>query len=103
MSKIYVRTELSVPGAEPMVHTAEVEEIDSKTARMVRLVQQTAEFAVTGAWVEGTPHGEVAVPGSTVPHPDTYSDYPDLKATRLDAKEFEALWAEAAAILPGLN
>lgn len=94
MSFVYVLTKLDVPGAGTVTHAAELEEIDPSTARMRRLIQ-LSETTVTGLWDRGVARGEIAAPHGVVPHPDTYADFPDIRAERLDANEFESRWEAA--------
>lgn len=42
------------------------------------------------------------LPNEIVPHPDTYDQYPDISATRLEEAEFEGLWSEATTLFPTL-
>lgn len=104
--RIYVRTTLNVPGSGNVIHAAELEEKDASTCRMHRIVELAGSLpqspiagAATGS---GKVRGMASAPNPTVPHPDTYADYPDIKATRLTAEEFEQLWSRACAAFPDL-
>lgn len=96
----YVRTELTVPGAGTAVHIADLEEIDQTTCRMKRIIELAPDDTIMGFVGEGRSAGQAQAPMDTVPHPDTYGDFPDISVTRLSADEFHALWTEALAKFP---
>lgn len=111
MSKvIHVRTEIEIPGNPSAIHVAEMKEIESTTPTspamciLVRIVELTGSGSgetVTGAGIIGGNNvGLAAEPNEVVPHPDSYSDFPDIKARIISAEEFEGLWVEAVTKFP---
>ncbi|APT93543.1 hypothetical protein CPHO_12300 [Corynebacterium phocae] len=80
---IYIRTTLEVPGAGTVTHVAELEEIDTQSCHMHRLVV-----------IQDRPL-PAEIPNPVVPHPDTYGQYPGLSAQSLRAEEFHLLWEQA--------
>lgn len=96
----FIRTELTVPGAGTAIHIAELEEIDQTTCRMLRIIELAPDESIMGLAGEGRSAGQAPEPMETVPHPDTYDDFPDIDATRLGGDTFEALWSEAVAKFP---
>lgn len=101
--KHYVRTDLTVPGVGTAIHIAELEEINSTSCAMVRLIELAPDESIMGVTDGKNVAGATTAPASVVPHPDTYGEYPDIKATRLSTEEFEALWSEATAKFPDLR
>lgn len=99
----HVRTELTVPGVGTAIHIAELEEIDTTSCAMLRLIELAPDDTIMGATDGTTTAGNTTAPADVVPHPDTYGDYPDITATRLDEAEFQALWSEARAKFPALG
>ena len=92
---LYVRTKLNVPGVGSAIHMAEMEEQDTRSCRMVRMIALDPSDAIVGV---ATPHsstGNVDQPQEVVPHPDTYDDFPDISAQYIDQSRFDALWSEA--------
>lgn len=111
MSKvIHVRTEIEIPGNPSAIHVAEMKELDHATPEspalctMVRIIELAGTGAgetVTGAGViGGVQVGLAAEPNETVPHPDSYADFPDIKARIITSEEFEGLWVEAITKFP---
>lgn len=96
---IYVRTELHVPGAGQAVHIAELKELDADTCEMVRIIELDPNDTIMGIAGGDIGAGAPMQPQAQVPHPDTYKDFPDIKATILSSDQFEALWAEGVARL----
>ncbi|MBK4139541.1 hypothetical protein GWO53_03310 [Corynebacterium macginleyi] len=92
---LYVRTELSVPGVGSAIHLAELEEQDTQRCRMHRLIALDAAASIVGLATPRSHTGNVDKPQEVVPHPDTYSQYPDISASYMDHEQFEALWTEA--------
>lgn len=92
---IYLKTILEVPGLAPMSHIAELEVIDSRTCRPLRMLE-LHDATVAGAF-RRTPalsHNFTAPPQDLIPHPDHWGDI-DLAHERVEQSEFEALWLEA--------
>ncbi|AWB82870.1 hypothetical protein C3B44_11475 [Corynebacterium yudongzhengii] len=100
--KHYIRTELTVPGVGTAIHVAELEEIDAQSCTMLRIIELAGDETIMGAAAGGVTEGQITAPSEVVPHPDTYADFPDITATRLDPEEFEGLYSEAAAKFPRL-
>ena len=98
----YVRTTLSIPGAGMAIHIAELKELDSQTCEMLRLIALDPNNSIVGAAMGNARHGNIDMPTQQVPHPDTYDQFPDIDAQRLEQQEFEGLWTEAQAIFPSL-
>ncbi|GAV98548.1 MAG: hypothetical protein Q4F10_03210 [Corynebacterium glutamicum] len=115
MSKtIIVRTEIEIPGHPTAIHIAEMQELPAsesqdgvqmcKMQRIIELAGTTEGDVVTGAGVIGGSNFQLNnEPNEVVPHPDTYADFPDIKAVVISAETFEGLWLEAGAKFPGLN
>lgn len=71
--------------------------------RIIELAGTAGGETVTGAGVlRGPAFGLANEPNEIVPHPDTYADFPDIKARIITVEEFEGLWLEAGAKFPGL-
>ncbi|MCF4007645.1 hypothetical protein L1O03_10775 [Corynebacterium uropygiale] len=96
---LYIRIDLSIPGAGSVTHIAELEPLDAHTCRMKRIIETDAEGVIRGAGHEKGSRGLGQAPQAVVPHPDTYADFPDIEASPLSAADFEALWLEARARL----
>ena len=94
---IYVRTTLTVPGAGSVVNVAELAELNDRECRMVRMIELTPDHVIMGAFIDGKIAGQANEPLDTVPHPDTYDDFPDISAQYVDQSRFDALWSEATA------
>ncbi|RNE48113.1 hypothetical protein [Corynebacterium alimapuense] len=99
---IHIRIDMTIPGAGSVTHIAELEEIDSSTCTMLRIIELDPSERIHGAATQSSSVGMPNKPSSTVPHPDTYADFPDIKSRPLTAEEFEGLWAEALAAFPEL-
>lgn len=99
---LYVRIDMSIPGAGSVTHLAELEEIDPETCTMLRIIELDPAERIRGAATQETSAGMNNRPQATVPHPDTYADFPDIEARKLTNDEFEGLWAEATAAFPEL-
>lgn len=97
MAFLYVRTELVIPGAGTAIHIAELEEIDAQMCTMHRMIAMEGGGAIMGIAENGKTTGNVDMPTQTVPHPDTYDQYPDISAEHIEQTEFEGLWTEAKA------
>ena len=96
MPKHYIKIELKDKDVIAPVSIAELEEVTREQCKVVRLIEKMGD-TYPGRIDHGVVHGNPAMPLDTVPHPDTYGDFPDVEATRLSAEEFEAEW------LNGLN
>ncbi len=99
---LYVRIDLSVPGAS-MTHVAELLPLNDSQCEVVRMIELNAHDAVTGA---GTATNSIVmqVPVSdVVPHPDLYGNYPDIDARIIQKQDFDALWSEAVRSFPELQ
>lgn len=103
MTDMYVRMSMTVPEAGTVTHVAEIREIDHTKAEMLRIIELDDADVVRGAGTPDGMHGTPNVPQRYVPHPDSYDTFPDIMARRIDASEFEALWAEALAKFPELG
>ncbi|GAB3943279.1 hypothetical protein [Corynebacterium tapiri] len=101
--RLYIRTELTIPGAGVAVHIAELEERDERTCSMLRLIELAPDDTIMGAAGKGKKAGAVTAPNDVVPHPSTYHEYDGLQATHLSEAEFTALWSEAQAKFPDLG
>lgn len=99
---LYVRTDLFVPGVGTLINIAHLEEIDDAQCTLRRMIEMNGEEAIMGAAVDGQTVGAINKPNETVPHPDTYDQFPDITATYLEADEFDALWTETVAKFPEL-
>ena len=100
---IYVRTTLTVPGAGSVVNIAELADIDGTSCHMIRMIELTPDYAITGAFARGKIVGQANQPLETIPHPDTYDQFEGIEAEMLTADRFEGLWAEARAKFPDLE
>ncbi|WIM70956.1 hypothetical protein QP028_07865 [Corynebacterium suedekumii] len=99
---IYVRIDMTIPGAGSVIHLAELAEIDEATCRMVRIIELDPAETIRGAATQSTVAGMANKPNDVVPHPDSYTDFPDIESRPIDAEEFEGLWAEATTAFPEL-
>ncbi|MDY6049651.1 MAG: hypothetical protein SPI77_03675 [Corynebacterium sp.] len=90
----YIRIELALPEVTAPTSVAELEIIDSASARVLRLVE-LVDTEVTGYIDNGTVVGQPNQPLEVVPHPDTYATYTDITVTELTSAEFAALWEQA--------
>lgn len=100
MAFLYVRTELVIPGAGTAIHIAELEEAGAQICTMHRLIALDAGGVIMGLAEKGKTAGNVDMPSKTVPHPDTYDQFPDISSSRITHDEFEGLWSEAKAKFP---
>ncbi|BAU97438.1 hypothetical protein N24_3176 [Corynebacterium suranareeae] len=111
---IIVRTEIEIPGHPTAIHIAEMQELPEsatqdgvamcKMQRIIELAGTAEGDIVTGAGVIGGANFQLNnEPNEVVPHPDTYADFPDIKAEVISAEAFEGLWLEAGAKFPGLK
>lgn len=94
VAKHFIKIELKDPDVIAPVSIAEMEELDSQSCRVLRLIEQQGDD-FPGFIDHGKVHGDPALPLDTVPHPDSYDDFPDVTATRLSEEEFEVLWLRA--------
>lgn len=99
---LYIRTEMSIPGAGDAVHLAELETLDDTLCRLYRMIELGPGDAIVGAATQGRTVGGSQKPNELVPHPDTYHQFPDINAQLLTEAEFEGLWNEARALFPEL-
>lgn len=99
---LYVRIDMTIPGAGSVIHLAELAEIDEATCRMVRIIELDPAGVIRGAATQSAVAGMANKPNDVVPHPDSYADFPDIESRPLEDGEFEGLWAEATAAFPEL-
>lgn len=109
-NEIYVRTVIDVPGTPRVIHVAEMTPVINNPATspalctLVRIIE--LHSTDDGEIVSGVGHfpgrslGLAAEPNETVPHPDSYADFPDIETERLTSEVFEGLWMEAIAKFP---
>lgn len=97
---IYVRLDMTIPGAGSVTHLAELAEIDATSCSMLRIIELDPAGKIRGAATQASHAGMANKPSEIVPHPDTYAQFPEIKSEALNAEEFEGLWAEAQASLP---
>ncbi|NOM65171.1 hypothetical protein EU799_05855 [Corynebacterium silvaticum] len=102
-SYLYVRTLMSIPGVGTSNHIAELEPTSTTECRLHRLLEVDPSNSVCGAAHGGTVVGMAAPPQNTVPHPESYANFPDIETAYLSSEEFESLWAEARAKFPELR
>lgn len=95
---LYVRTTMNVAGVGSAIHVAELAEKDAQTCTLLRMIALAPNDSVMGAATPRTSVGSIDIPHSEVPHPDTYSNFPDIFAERVDAETFAGLWNEAMAL-----
>ncbi|MDU0479506.1 hypothetical protein QVA66_09665 [Staphylococcus chromogenes] len=97
MSFLYLKTVLTVPGLPPFIHIAELEPIDAGLCRTERMLELSADQAVTGAYrrAPAALHNFATPPQQTLPHPDHWGDLDGISATSVTQSEFETLWLEA--------
>lgn len=81
-STLYVKTILSAPEIGTVIHVAELEEVNASECTLRRLIALDTDHQVM----------ETATPNTTVPHPDSYSEYPDITTETVAKEEFDALW-----------
>lgn len=99
---LYVRTTLTIPGAGTAIHVAELEEAGPDVCTLHRMVALTPDDDVAGA--AHVQQGQVRVVGNmdtpmpTIPHPNTYDQFPDIEAAHITQADFELLWAQAATV-----
>lgn len=98
----FIRTDLTVPGAGSLISIAELIEVDATTCTVRRMIELDPSETIMGAFVGGRSVGQINQPQETVPHPDTYSDFPDIEVRHLSADDYEALWTEALTKFPDL-
>lgn len=102
-SYLYVRTIMSIPGVGTSNHIAELEPTNATECRLHRLLEVDPTNSVCGAARDGVVVGMAAPPQPTVPHPESYADFPDIETAYLSLEEFEALWSEAIEKFPELR
>lgn len=113
MSKeIHVRTEIDIPGAPRVIHVAEMIPLITTPGttpvmctllRIIELSSSDDAETITGVGqFPGRSYGLAAEPHGTVPHPDSYSDFPDIQSKRVSSEVFEGLWMEGIAKFPDI-
>ncbi|WP_047263205.1 hypothetical protein [Corynebacterium mustelae] len=100
---IFIRLDMTIPGAGSTTHIAELEEIDSSSCRMLRIIELDPHGVIHGGAASGVVAGLAAPPQDIVPHPRNYGDFPDITTTEISETDFNALWAETLAKFPELN
>lgn len=98
----FVRIDLTVPGAGTLINIADLIEVDAQTCTVHRMLELDPGETIMGAYINGRCVGAINEPQASVPHPDTYAQFPDIEIQRLDATQYEALWSVAAAKFPEL-
>ena len=78
------------------MHVAELSPIEgTNMCAMKRLIEMLDGRNITGIWSNnGTSIGMINTPNRHVPHPDSYSAFPDISVCTLNALQFEGLWME---------
>ncbi|KQB84679.1 hypothetical protein [Corynebacterium oculi] len=102
-SPLFIRTTLTIPGAGTAVHVAELLPLSEEECRMVRIVEVDPSGNPVGAGIGDRHYGMDTPPQEVVPHPQTYSAFPDISSETLSAGEFQVLWERALQAFPGLN
>lgn len=102
MDNLYVSLTMEIPGVGRSRHAAELLPITTEHCRILRLIEFGPNDEITGAVFQQQPVGQVSLPSETVPHPNTYVNFPDITANTLQAHEFEGLWVEAQRKFPEL-
>lgn len=102
MEFIYVRTTMTIPNVGTSIHVAELEAVNHQMCAMRRIIELDPGESIQGAGTPAGGYGLAAPPEAIVPHPNTYSDFPDIEAELIDGALFDALWAEAQAKFPEL-
>ncbi|MDO5098578.1 MAG: hypothetical protein Q4D85_07425 [Corynebacterium sp.] len=100
---IYIRLDMTIPGAGSTTHIAELEEIDDSRCAMLRIIELDPHGVIHGGATNGVVVGLAAPPQDVVPHPRSYTDFPDIETTEISEADFDALWAEAIAKFPELS
>lgn len=108
---LYTRLTMTISGAGTAIHLAHLEEAGTHCV-VHRMIALTPEETIAGAAIvdkPGTPEeklaraGEIDIPKTTVPHPDTYGEYPDITTKRMSGDAFEAWWVEVQQRFPELG
>ena len=99
---LHVRIDMTIPGAGSVIHVAELAPLDAQTCSMIRIIELDPSETIRGAATRDASAGMGQAPNPVVPHPDTFSDFPDIEHRLLTAEEFEGLWAETVARFPDL-
>lgn len=102
-SPLFIRTTLTIPGVGAAVHVAELHPLNAEQCRMARIIEVDPQGNPVGAAMGDRYYGMETPPQEIVPHPDTYSAFPDVSAEPLSAREFQSLWERALGKFPGLN
>lgn len=94
MKHLYTRLTMTIPGAGKAIHLADLEESGSDCL-VHRMIALTPDEVIAGAARVDKPGtnaekmhraGQIDVPKTTVPHPDTYGDYPDITTQHLSRR-----------------
>ena len=96
----FVRIDLTVPGVGTLINIADLVEVDGQTCTVNRMLELDPNETITGAYIHGRCVGQINEPQASVPHPDSYADFPDIEVRHVDPAQYEALWTEAAAKFP---
>ncbi|AIU33737.1 Hypothetical protein CulFRC11_2192 [Corynebacterium ramonii] len=94
---------MSIPGVGTSNHIAELEPASATECRLHRLLEVDPSNMVCGAARGGVVVGMAAPPQNTVPHPESYADFPDIETAYLSLEEFETLWSKAIEKFPELR
>ena len=103
VKRLYIRTDLTVPEAGSLISIADLIELDGSSCRVARMIELDGSETIKGAYLEGRAVGQINTPQDTVPHPNTYGDFPDISYRTLSEEEYEALWTEATTKFPELG
>lgn len=94
---------MSIETVGSITHVAELQEVDSHRAEMLRLIEMDPNGTLVGAGTPAKMYGTPNTPMQYVPHPDSYADLPEIESTRVTGAEFEELWAQAVDKFPELE
>ncbi|QDZ43431.1 hypothetical protein [Corynebacterium sp. sy039] len=105
MSKLlYIRLTMTIPQVGTSTHIAQLQEhIAGQPCSLLKIIELDPHGRVQGAANESTTRNLAAPPERTVPHPEKYKNFPDIKSSYLTEKDFFALWQEVLEKFPELG
>ncbi|MDO4761694.1 MAG: hypothetical protein Q4A31_07235 [Corynebacterium sp.] len=100
MSSLFVRIDLTIPGAGSTTHIAELVPQAAGMCALVRMIELDPQGRIHGMATADKMVGMASAPQKLVPHPDSYADFPDIESSSVSQEEFDSLWQEAKVKFP---
>ncbi|MDO4911782.1 MAG: hypothetical protein Q3972_08595 [Corynebacterium sp.] len=103
---LYVAISMSIPEAGiNMRQFAELRPLGGveDPCEIIRFIELADGSSISGGFHPGATTALSLPPQPQVPHPEKYSDFPDIEAKEMSPEEFEAHWVELEALFPELR